>query len=477
MKYFYLFYNFCFLSLNVAGQITASRNNDITTEIQSKNQFDISIIQIFPQEFPKVSVVFQAKNELGEPLWLLTKDEFNVRENTFECEIIDVRNISEKRPLNLALVFDHSGSMIENPEHMTDTSVSYQDLYFYGMLPDGYVMSIEYAQEAVLNFFNVESQLEDSMFFVGFSKTVDKIEPLTNNFDRFERIVKNVKPEGWTAFYDAVYSAVDSLKNHRSQPAVIALTDGGDNSSVHEYDELIEFANKHQVPIYIIGLGNVNSSILNHICTSTNGFYYHTNEPTKLTEIYENIKKQLRSIYELDYVSNEDNSVDPFRKIKFYFNNDTLSFNSNEFEFELPQEVVEHLENRHEELRKKQEELREQAELEKILLIGGSITGVLLLGIGGFVIVRRKKKKSIPKIVKIFPNPFLNQLTVNYVLPNTDSAMLRISNMSGSILREEQVSSEETEYKLDLSELESGAYLISISSDGIMSNVIKAIKN
>ena len=108
---------------------------------------------MFPQEFPKVSVVFQAKNDLGEPLWLLTKDEFKIRENAEICEVLDVRNISENRPLNLAIVFDHSGSMVENPEHMTDTSLSYQSLYFDGMLPEGYIMSIEYAQEAVLNFF------------------------------------------------------------------------------------------------------------------------------------------------------------------------------------------------------------------------------------------------------------------------------------------------------------------------------------
>lgn len=126
MKYI-LTYIACFLfCLNSSEQVAL----EVSTEILSKNNYDISIIQVFPQEFPKVSVVFQAKNELGEPLWLLTKEELGVRENAFECEILDVRNISEKRPLNLALVFDHSGSMIENPEHMKDNSINYQELYF-----------------------------------------------------------------------------------------------------------------------------------------------------------------------------------------------------------------------------------------------------------------------------------------------------------------------------------------------------------
>ena len=315
------------------------------------------------------------------------------------------------------------------------------------------------------------------MFFVGFSETVDNIPPLTNNFDRFESKVRNVKPGGNTAFYDAVFNAVDSLKNHNSQPAVIALTDGGDNASIHEYEELIKFANENQVPIYIIGLGNVNSYVLDRICRETNGFYYHTNDPTKLTEIYENIKKQLRSIYELDYMSNQDNSAAPLRRIKFYFTNDTLTFNYNEYEFELPQEVVNHLEIRHEELRKKQQELYEQEELERNLLIGGGIAGVLILGIGAFIIIRRRKKKSNLKIVSVFPNPFSTQLTVNYVMPNATNGVIRISDLSGSILKEVKINASESKHSIELSDLKTGTYLVSINTPSSISNAVKVIKN
>lgn len=270
--------------------------------------------------------------------------------------------------------------------------------------------------------------------------------------------------------------AIDSLKNHHSQPAVIALTDGGDNASVHQFEELIAFANQHQVPIYIIGLGNVNSNILEQICNETKGFYYHTNDPKKLTEIYENIKRQLRSIYELDYMSNEDNSYDSLRRITFYFTNDTLSFNYNEFEFELPQEVVKHLEIRRAELAKKQAEIQEQEVFENNLVIGFSVAGVLLLGIGAFVIVTRKKKKQAPKIITVFPNPFLDQITINYLIPNANNGLLRITNLNGSMISEEQISPEASEFKIDLSELESGTYLISLLSNNTTSNVVKVVK-
>lgn len=471
-------------NLHTHAQTQTPGTKLVQTSISTKNNFELSIIQVFPQEFPKVSVVFQAKNELGEPLWLLTKNDFNVSENKFDCEVIDVRNISEKKPLNIALVFDHSASMIENPLQMTDSLLNYQTLFFEGKLPKGYVMSIDYAKEAVLNFFKTENQADDSLFFVGFSSKVDKIKPLSNNFDRFSTTVKNVRPSGSTAFYDALYTAIDSLKNHCSAPALIALTDGADNASTHTYLEVIDFGNKHHVPIYIIGLGNVHTNSLGKICTETNGFFYHTNDPTTLTEIYANIKRQIRSIYELDYLSNEDNSDDLSRMIQFNFTNDTLAFNPNEYEFDLPEEVVEHLQIRHAELRKIQEELdkedarlkteEEEAAAEMNLLIGAGIGGILLLGIGGFVLLRRKKENQPPKIIAVYPNPFEGRLTVNYFTP--ENAILSISTSNGTHVKDLEFSSDVNLQRIDLSELDTGLYLFTLRTKDASSNTAKAVK-
>ena len=86
----------------------AQEKEQIETELVSKTEFEVSIIQVFPDSFPQVSVMFQAKNQRNEPLWLLKKDDFGIKENGFDCEVLDVRNISKNTPLNIALVFDHS---------------------------------------------------------------------------------------------------------------------------------------------------------------------------------------------------------------------------------------------------------------------------------------------------------------------------------------------------------------------------------
>ena len=65
----------------------------IETEIKSQNIFELSIIQVYPDSFPDVSVVFQAKNEDGKPLWKLDKSEVTVAENNRDCDVVSLINI------------------------------------------------------------------------------------------------------------------------------------------------------------------------------------------------------------------------------------------------------------------------------------------------------------------------------------------------------------------------------------------------
>jgi len=49
-------------TINCFGQ-----TENIQTEIKSENIFDLSIVKVYPESFPTVSVVFQAKNKFGRP--------------------------------------------------------------------------------------------------------------------------------------------------------------------------------------------------------------------------------------------------------------------------------------------------------------------------------------------------------------------------------------------------------------------------
>lgn len=359
-------------SITCFGQV-----KNIKTEIKAENVFDLSIIKIYPESFPNISVVFQAKNEFGKPLWSLDKSEIKVEENQQDCEIIQLLNISKNKPVNIGLVFDHSGSMVDNPAQMPIGLESLQEYYFSGHpLPKDYVMAIDYAKEGVVGFLDEAKVMHDSIAFVGFSTTVDKIIPLANDVADIKLFLEKVMPGGSTPFYDALIVGIKSLSKSSSKSVIVALTDGLDNQSKYSFQEVIDLANEKEISIYTIGLGNVDTGSLSQISQKTNGFYYHTNDPKKLKEIYLNIKEQIRSIYQVDYTSNDLKYLSKKRNIRFSFVNDTLKFGNNDAIYSLPEETITYL--------KKKENDRNR------MMYGG--IGVLLLGLGSFIVYKRKAR-------------------------------------------------------------------------------------
>jgi Ca-activated chloride channel family protein len=441
------------------------QTENIQTEIKSENIFDLSIIKIYPDSFPNVSVVFQAKNKFGKPLWTLDKPEIQVKENYQDCEVLRLLNISKDKPINIGLVFDHSGSMVDNPAQMPKDVETMQDYYFYGLeMPKDYVMAIDYAKEGVLGFLEETKPSNDSISFVGFSTTVDKIYPLTNDVSGIKSFVKKVLPEGRTSFYDALFLTIENLSKGSSKSVIVALTDGQDNESKHTSQEVIDLANEKEIAIYTIGLGNVNSTLLEQVSKKTDGLYYYTNDPKKLKEIYLNIKEQIKSIYQVDYTSNNLDYLEEERYIRFSFVNDTLEFSNNSAIYSLPEETISYL--------KIKEEERISSERNK-LIFGG--LGILLLGLGSFIVYNRKKKELA--ISQTYPNPFENELTIEYKSPkNSANISLKIIDKNGNKVFENNQINENGTEKLNLENLKSGMYLIQISNGKSISKTVKVIK-
>ncbi|MCP4442530.1 MAG: VWA domain-containing protein [Aureispira sp.] len=445
-----------FLFITLLSSSLHSQTKPIATEIVAKNVFNLSIIDLFPDSFPKVSVVFQAKNSLNEPLWLLQKNELRVTENYEDCEVLDLFNISQNKPFNIALVLDRSGSM---------RSESYEfKAVKRGQRP------IDYAKKGILAFLDGQEVLDDPILFVSFSTVVDKVLPLTTDGRQLEQTVKNIRSQGLTAFYDGLYQAIDTLSVYDAEPAIIGLTDGHDNTSQHTYEEVIQYAKEKNIPIYIIGLGSVDSMHLGNMAEQTKGLYYHTNNADALVEVYQNIKKQLKSIYQVDYRSNNLNATDTTRDLAFHFVNDTLSFANNATPLELPIEAIEYLEE--------QAEIRAANTAFRQRMIGGSIGLIVLLGIGAFAIRRSKKKKKgeTPIIKKHYPNPVVDILIIELDRASIRTGILRILNSSGVGVKEISLNLSKLQHQIDISNLESGWYVLQIQTTQGPSNTIKVLK-
>ncbi len=470
MKYFIL------LIFVFSGIYCMAQERNVTTKITAESIFELSIIQIYPDSFPKVSVVFQAKNQFGKPLWLLKKSELKITENDVPSKILRLINITRNKPINIGLVFDHSGSMFENPDMDMDEMFRISERYFNGeSVPTDYISSLDYAKEGVIEFLTNSNNPEDSILFVGFSETVDQVFPLSNNFGQIRSFVEGIEATGATAFYDALYLSIGNLVKHSSSSAVIALTDGMDNSSTHTYEEVINLAKKNNIPIYIIGLGGVDKRSLKQMCSKTDGFFYQTNDPNKLKEIYASIKEQLKSIYQVDYTSTCTDFATGDREIRFLFTNDTLTFSNNSERYKLPEEARLYLKEQ-EEIRLNKIEKEEQEKAELFWAIGSAF-GILLLGFSGFIIYKKKKTEEI--ILKdIIPNPFESEVTVSYTLPlKIENPQLLIYHINGQLMNTLDLDQSMNELKIDLSHLVRGIYIFKITTVKKDSNKLKAVRN
>jgi Ca-activated chloride channel homolog len=109
-----------------------------------------------------------------------------------------------------------------------------------------------------------------------------------------------------TAYYDAVMTGLENADdftqvNTSVLPAVLAFTDGYENSSSTSLHQLIEKSLLTQIPIYTIGFGNADVNTMNYIADTTGGRYFYTPTSDQVEELYNTISGQLRSIYSMSW--------------------------------------------------------------------------------------------------------------------------------------------------------------------------------
>ncbi|AEW01033.1 von Willebrand factor type A [Niastella koreensis GR20-10] len=266
-----------------------------------------------------------------------------VKENIQNCKVISLAPISRFKPINIGIVIDHSGSMQEDNAQMVDkagNSLVYYDDNFQLVFPKGYVAPIENAKSAVKKFVSSFNVKKDFISIIGFSETVDQVLPATQDVSKINTMVDSIHATGTTAFYDALIRGIEEVKKADGVKVLVALTDGLDNRSAFKWSQVVELANKAEIPIYIVGLGNVNRDTLSLIAKSTRGQYYYTSSASSLNVVYQEISKQVQAFYELVYNSPNLSAADSTRQIELSFNVDSIYLVTNAATKNFPAEVV-----------------------------------------------------------------------------------------------------------------------------------------
>jgi Mg-chelatase subunit ChlD len=145
--------------------------------------------------------------------------------------------------------------------------------------------------------------------FIGYMKSTDRGEYIAFGANIVAKTVGFVSPttlensiggsgvdDSRTALYDAIHFALERLQGESSDRvrAVIALTDGVDNSSGKTMQNIIDKAKQLSIPVFTIGLGNSIERVkLQKIADDTGGKYYEAPNEDDLEEIYKSLIKEI----------------------------------------------------------------------------------------------------------------------------------------------------------------------------------------
>jgi len=259
-----------------------------------------------------VNVLASVRDKRGAIIADLTKDDFLLLEQGKQQEI---QYFSRQGDLPLTLGL------------LVDTSMS-QDRV------------LEAERSASLRFLDQVLRVDrDRAFAIQFDSRVLIRQGLTNSYIKLEEGISQIdtpsKSElrqgigGGTVLYDAVDTAARVLlKDQTGRKALILLTDGVDFGSHFTLAQAIESAQKQDTIIYSILFADRNGSdgkgVLVKLARETGGAFYEVSKKLTIDQIYALIQHELRSQYNLGYVSNIPVTLSEFRRIQLTVKNPGL---------------------------------------------------------------------------------------------------------------------------------------------------------
>jgi Ca-activated chloride channel family protein len=183
------------------------------------------------------------------------------------------------------------------------------------------------SREAVAEFLKTMNA-QDEAFLIEFNDHADLDVPFSHSSQRIVDKLSDAKPDGTTALLDAVNLGVETMKDaHNPRKALLLISDGGENSSHYDANQVKEMIRKADVQVYGmgvldplarlgIGVGPVSGPVfLANLCEQTGGRLFPANSYKVLPEIARRIGIELRNQYVLAYspVNHERNGE--YRKL------------------------------------------------------------------------------------------------------------------------------------------------------------------
>jgi len=266
-----------------------STNGDLHTE-----SVEVRTVPIF------VSVV----DGNGQTRDDLSQDLFKVMDNGTEGKILEFGKAFDQ-PISIALLLDSSASMTY--ELMNET-------------------------KAAQNFVQRTLKPGDRCVVYAVRDVPRRAQELTTELPAVTKAMSELKPGGQTALYDAIEAAIRDLRTEKNRRAIVALTDGGDTSSIASFDELDRMATEAGIPIYFIAYDTGDPTErneldrLNYLAGQTGGFVVTANaEQHNLQAKYAAIERDLRAQFAIRYQVTDFKKPNAWRKVHVVLNSPKLT--------------------------------------------------------------------------------------------------------------------------------------------------------
>jgi len=184
---------------------------------------------------------------------------------------------------------------------------------------------IERAHEAVMEFIDTANP-QDEFFLVTFADRPERPAEFTQRPEDIESRLITAIPKGRTALLDAVYVALDKMKDAKYQrKALLIISDGGDNHSRYTEQEVRSRVKEADVILYAIGIYDhsfptheelVGPELLEDITHVTGGRTFTIDNPNDLSPVAKTIGMELRNQYLIGYRPNAVPRDGKWHKIK-----------------------------------------------------------------------------------------------------------------------------------------------------------------
>jgi Ca-activated chloride channel family protein len=240
----------------------------------------------------------------GAPVTGLTVDDFEILEEGkgqtiryfAEGDPSEGSDLGAALPLHLGLALDTSGSM---------------------------EMDIHAVRTAVIKFLNANASAVDTTL-VDFDTEVRVARYGQGDSPRLIERIRNRKPEGWTAFYDALGVYLNGAASQDGQKILLVYTDGGDTRSSLTYQDLLDLLKASDVTLYAIGylehqsssVRNEQRMLLQRMAAVTGGQAFFPSSVKELDKVYENIQREIAARYSLGYVSSDTRTDGAWRDVQ-----------------------------------------------------------------------------------------------------------------------------------------------------------------